>query len=98
HSYSFGTPAPNTGLEGVTYDPAENAMWGIKETTPLSIFRMTGVPRISGDPNSTPAVTEPIVRRTITRWGNDPLLIVQASDIYALSACPAFSSDASRRM
>lgn len=100
-SYSFGPASANEGLEGIAYDPHDNAVWGIREQNPLSVYKMTGVPEITGIPGST-IVTEPIDRRFISRWNTNPLDaplgVLQASDIYALSACAAFDLDETRRL
>ncbi len=88
-SYSFGPVDGNNGLEGIAYDPAEKAVWGIKELGPASIYRMTGLPHLNGGAEGTITVTEPIERRYITRLDTN-YGVNQLSDIYALSACPAF--------
>jgi uncharacterized protein YjiK len=88
-SYSFGAVDGNNGLEGIACDPAEKAVWGIKELGPTSIYRMTGLPQLNGGTGGSVTVTEPIERRYITRLDTN-YGVNQLSDIYALSACPAF--------
>jgi uncharacterized protein YjiK len=88
-TYSFGPYDGNTGLEGVCYDPIENAFWGVKELGPVRIYRMTGVS------TGSPVVTQPIITKYISRLQTN-LGIAQLSDIYALSACPAFANSPRR--
>ncbi len=38
--YTFGAATGNIGLEGLSYDPLTNSIWGVKETGPQSIYRM----------------------------------------------------------
>lgn len=101
-SYSFGEPSNNTGLEGVAYDPVDNAVWGIRETVPLDVLKVTGIPALTGIPGNPTTLVQPIERRFISRWKTNPveapLNIDQASDIYVLANCPAFPVGHPRRM
>lgn len=73
-SYPFGPPEGNSGLEGVAYDPRDGAVWGVKETGPARIYRMTGFGTASL------AVTQPIHFRYLNRMG-----VTQLSDVHALA-------------
>lgn len=88
-TYAFGPYDGNTGLEGVCYDPQEEAFWGVKESGPVRVYKMTGIA------TGNPVVTEPIQTRYISRL-QSTLGVDQVSDVYALSACPAFA-DSPRR-
>ncbi|WP_367872549.1 SdiA-regulated domain-containing protein [Luteolibacter sp. Populi] len=92
----------NAGLEGVAYDPVEQAVWGVKELGPVGVYRALGISQTPGNSGIPFSVSEPIVARTITRWNTypleAPLEFNQTSDIYALSACPAFPAGHPRRM
>ncbi|MFD2257184.1 SdiA-regulated domain-containing protein [Luteolibacter algae] len=91
----------NNGLEGITYDPIDKAVWAIKELGPVSVFRMTGVPDVSGNPVLPISVSEPIERRFITRWDTqpaaNPMGVQQVSDIFALSTVAAIPADDPRK-
>lgn len=88
-SYAFGPYDGNTGLEGVCYDPIDNAFWGVKESGPVKIYKMTGVT------TGSPVVTQPVITKYISRL-QTTLGVSQLSDIYALSACPAFNNSPRR--
>lgn len=88
-TYSFGPYDGNTGLEGVCYDPLDNAFWGVKESGPVRIYKLTGVS--TGNPVS----SQPIATKYISRL-QTTLDVTQASDIYALSACAAFANSPRR--
>lgn len=88
----------NAGLEGIAFDPVDKAIWGVKESGPLSVYKMTGVPQIPGNTGPSVAVGEPIERRFITRWDNAPWNVEQSSEIYALAASGAFPVGHPRRM
>lgn len=91
----------NNGIEGLAYDPIDKAIWAIKELGPPCVFRMKGVPDISGNPSSPLVVDEPIIRRNITRWYTlpeaDPMGVQQMSDIFALSSCAAIPANDPRK-
>lgn len=88
-TYAFGPYDGNTGLEGVCHDPIDNAFWGVKESGPVRIYKMTGVT------TGSPVVTQPIITKYISRL-QTILGVAQLSDIYALSACPAFNNSPRR--
>ena len=60
-TYAFGPYDGNTGLEGVCHDPIDNAFWGVKESGPVRIYKMTGVT------TGSPVVTQPIITKYISR-------------------------------
>lgn len=90
-SHYFGSFAGNTGLEGVAFDPLTNSIWGVKETAPISIFNMTGIPQLTGIPGSSTSLTEPLLGRPLNRMISQYGL-TQLSDIYVMAASAAFST------
>ncbi|GAA5126754.1 SdiA-regulated domain-containing protein [Luteolibacter yonseiensis] len=82
-SYPFGPYDSNTGLEGVTYDPINDSLWGVRESGPVEIYEMPGFTPVSqGGPV---AVNQPLETRRIARSGVD-----QLSDIYAMALSRRF--------
>jgi uncharacterized protein YjiK len=106
NSYSFdytgGLAGNNVGLEDLAYDPVEKAVWGVKESTVLSVFRGLGIAHVPGNSGVAFSVSEPIARREISRWETRPveapLGVTSASGIYALAASKAFPEGHPRRM
>lgn len=100
--YTGAFAGSNTGLEGIAFDPVDNAVWGVKERDTLNVFRVLGVSHIPGNSGVPFFVSEPIATREITRWGTRPteapLGVTEVSEIYALSASKAFPEGHPRRM
>lgn len=89
-SYAFGTSNSNTGLEGVSFDPLTQSLWGVRELGPVQIFEMPDFPAVrAGGPI---VVREPIQRKHLTRPG-----ITQLSDIYVMAQSAWFSATDPRR-
>lgn len=94
-SYAFAPPDVNGGLEGVSYDPIDKSIWGLKEIGLSRIYEMRGVPGVSA--SGTPfSVTQPIARKWITRadlsegGGSSDS---QISDIFVLASSKYLSPD-----
>ncbi len=85
-SYVFGAPEGNTGLEGVSYDPIDGSLWGVKESSTAAIYKMT-------NPEGSPSVSEPVEMRFLNR-----LDLSQYSDIYVMANSAAFSLTDPRRL
>jgi uncharacterized protein YjiK len=80
--------AGNSGLEGVAWDPINQTIWGVKETSPMGIFEMSNV---GGGGQS--MLTTPFHSRFLTNAG-----LTDIADIYIMAACAAFGVDDPRRM
>ncbi len=85
-SYAFGAPEGNTGLEGISFDPTDGSLWGVKESSTATIYKMT-------NPEGSPTVSEPVEMRFLNR-----LDLSQYSDIYVMANSAAFSLTDPRRL
>lgn len=74
--YTFGSPVGNIGLEGVSYDPITNSIWGVKEKSPQLVYQLQ-------DFHGTNQVVNPFAP---TSYGLSDL-----SDIYMMSNSLAFA-------
>jgi uncharacterized protein YjiK len=83
-SYAFGPPDSNNGLEGVTYDPVNDSLWGIRERAPTKIYEMPHYAS-SVSKGGQVVVNEPIENRRIAQAG-----ISQLSDIYCMALSRRF--------
>lgn len=85
-SYAFGAYDSNSGLEGISYDPINNSIWGVKETSPKRIYEMTDFG------GAAQTVSEPVSMRHLNRLG-----INQWSDIYVMAHSAFFAESDPRR-
>ncbi len=90
-SYAFGAYDSNTGLEGISYDPVNQSMWGIRELGPVKIYEMRDFPGVQA--GAQPQVQEPIARKRITRMDS-----TQFSDIYVMAKSSYFAATDPRRL
>jgi uncharacterized protein (TIGR03382 family) len=76
NTISFGENVGNIGLEGVSYDPLTNSIWGVKEKDSQAIYQyvMGAAGGLSINPFSADG------------WG-----LADLSDIYVLAACEVFA-------
>jgi uncharacterized protein YjiK len=81
-AHVFGATVGNIGLEGVAYDPATNSVWGVKETAPQAVYKMTNF----NQPGQS------VIENPGAPGGLHPsrLGLTDLSDIYAMSASLAF--------
>lgn len=77
-SYHFSTTVGNIGLEGITYDPLTDSLWGVKEKQPRAIYQMTNI--IGSDTSI--VITNPFSLANIN--------LFDFADIYAVANSAAF--------
>ncbi len=77
--FSFSTTVGNIGLEGITYDPLTDSLWGVKEKQLRAIYQMTN---ITGSGSSV-VTTNPFPLTNIN--------LVDFSDIYSVAGSIAFA-------
>jgi uncharacterized protein YjiK len=82
----IGTFVPNTGTEGLSYDPLTNGYIALKEITPIGIFQ-TGVDFAAGTATNGSATTENSTNLF------DPALLgfSDVADVFALSNLPSLN-------
>jgi uncharacterized protein YjiK len=85
----IGTFAPNTGTEGLSFDPITNGYIVLKEITPIGIFQ-TGVDFAAGTATNGSPTTE----NSINLFDPALLNVTDVADVFALSNIPALSTNA----
>jgi uncharacterized protein YjiK len=85
----IGTFAPNTGTEGLSYDPLTGGYIVLKEITPIGIFQ-TGVDFAAGTATNGSPTTE----NSINLFDPTLLPVTDVADVFALSNIPALSTNA----
>lgn len=75
--YNFSSTVGNIGLEGISYDPLTDSLWGVKEKQTRAIYQMTN---LSGGGAS--VITNPFPLTNLN--------VVDFADIYAVANSAAF--------
>jgi uncharacterized protein YjiK len=84
----IGTFAPNTGTEGLSYDPLTGGYIVLKEITPIGIFQ-TGVDFAAGTATNGSPTTE----NSINLFDPALLNVTDVADVFALSNIPALATN-----
>lgn len=81
-SYNFGPTIGNIGLEGISYDPLTNTLWGVKETAPEAVYQMVNFNQAG----------QSVIVNPGAPFGLHPsvLGVSDLSDVFALNASAAF--------
>jgi uncharacterized protein YjiK len=82
----LGTTIDNTGLEGITYDPATSGFIAVKEITPQAIFQ-TGIDFLAG----TATNGSPTTVNSTNLFDPTVLGLLDIADVYGLSNLPSLS-------
>lgn len=83
----LGTTIGNTGLEGLSWDPATNGFLFVKEKTPLSIFQTSVNFNTGTASNGSPSSTS-----SVDLFNPTLVSLLDFSDVFALSNLPSLAS------